>query len=133
MIEEPTVPYTILRATQFHPLLDTFLGTIFRRGPFLLLPIGTRFQLIDAGEVAQHMVQTLANGPSGRLPDIGGPKVEALSSIARDWLRATHRRLLRVPIPPLGAAGLFNSGANLAPENPIGQTWQQWLAERYPA
>jgi uncharacterized protein YbjT (DUF2867 family) len=129
------VPHTILRATQFHPLLDTFLKTIFKRGPFLVLPMGVRFQLIDAGEVADHMVRTMKDGPSGRIPDIGGPKVEKLSDIAKAWLVATGRRLIRVPmIAPPGGISDMAKGYLTTPDNRVGSiTWAQWLAKTYPS
>ena len=64
VIEESGVPYTILRATQFHPLLGDVFAPMLVRGPFIFLPGSLKFQLIDAGEVADHMVATLANGPA---------------------------------------------------------------------
>ena len=129
------VPHTILRATQFHPLLDTFLKTLFKRGPFLLLPMGVKFQLIDAGEVADHMVQTMKSSASGRLPDIGGPEVLKLSDIAKVWLKATGRRLIRVPmIAPPGGISDMAKGYLTAPENPAGSiTWAQWLEKTHPS
>jgi uncharacterized protein YbjT (DUF2867 family) len=93
VIEASGAPFTILRATQFHPLLDTFLSTMYKRGPFLIVPGAMLFQLIDPGEVAEHVVASLAKGAGGRLPDIGGPQVLRLSEIARDWLKAGRRRL----------------------------------------
>jgi uncharacterized protein YbjT (DUF2867 family) len=132
VIENAGVPYTIVRATQFHPLLDTFLNTLLRRGPFLFLPRGVQFQLIDAGEVAQHMTDTLANGPSGRLPDIGGPRVESVQEIAAQWLEATGKRLLRIPVPAVGPAVHLTNGRNTCPENLFGKiTWREWLKTRY--
>lgn len=133
VIEASGVPFTILRATQFHSLLDTFLRTLFKLGPFLILPRGVRFQLIDAGEVADHMVHTMKNGPSGRIPDIGGPSVEMLPDIARAWLTATGKRLLRVPVPaPPGAVADMAKGYLTTPENKTGRvTWAQWLARTY--
>jgi uncharacterized protein YbjT (DUF2867 family) len=125
-------PHTILRATQFHPLLDTFLGTLFRRGPLLLLPGAMQFQLIDPGEVADHIVASLEKGPSGRLPDIGGPQVQRASEIARDWLRASKRRLIKIPVPAAGPLKGFAEGYNCCPENKVGSiTWRDWLAKRY--
>jgi uncharacterized protein YbjT (DUF2867 family) len=132
VIEDAGAPYTILRATQFHPLLDTFLSTLMRRGPFLIVPGSMKYQLIDVGEVADHMVATLASGPSSRLPDIGGPKVQTASEIARAWLKATRRRLIRVPVPAMGPLGGFAKGYNCCPENAIGTiTWEQWLEKKY--
>jgi len=131
-IEAAGVPFSILRATQFHPLLDMFLGTLFRRGPFLLVPGAAKFQLIDAGEVADHMVESLANGASGRLPDIGGPKVQTATEIARAWLKASGRRLVRIPIPAMGSLKDMAQGHLTCPQNPVGTiTWEEWLQSRY--
>jgi uncharacterized protein YbjT (DUF2867 family) len=125
-------PHTILRAAQFHPLLDTFLSTLFKRGPFLLVPGSMQFQLIDPSEVADHIVTTLAKGASGRLPDIGGPQVQRLSEIASQWLKATRRRLIKIPVPAAGGLSGFAKGYNCAPENKIGSiTWKDWLAKKY--
>jgi uncharacterized protein YbjT (DUF2867 family) len=133
MVQSSGAPYTILRATQFHPLLDTFLGSLMRRGPLLLLPGSMQFQLIDPSEVADHIVASLQKGPSGRLPDIGGPQVQRASEIARDWLKASKRRLLKIPVPAAGPLSGFAKGYNCCPENKIGQiTWRDWLAKRYP-
>ncbi len=133
-VEQGGLPFTILRATQFHTLLDTMLGSMLRRGPFLFVPGAARFQPIDAAEVARHIVATLANGPSGRLPDIGGPQVLSLRDIARDWTAATHHRLLRIPIPALGFVRGFVKAHNTCPANATnGLTWRDWLRAKYRA
>jgi uncharacterized protein YbjT (DUF2867 family) len=126
------LPFTILRATQFHPLLDRFLATLMRRGPFLLVPGAMQYQLIDVGEVADHMVETMAKGPSGRLPDIGGPKVQTAKEIARAWLKASGRRLIRIPVPTAGSLSGFAKGYNCCPDNAFGKiTWEEWLQKTY--
>jgi len=133
VIQSSGAPYTILRATQFHPLLDTFLGTLYKRGPLLIVPGAMQFQLIDPGEVADHVVASLAKGPSGRLPDIGGPHVQRVSEIAKDWLKASKKRLIKIPVPAGGPLSGFAKGYNCCPENKIGTiTWREWLAKRYP-
>ena len=132
VVERGGVPYTILRATQFHPLLDTLLGTLFRRGPFLFLPGAAKFQLIDVGEVADHMVTTLGNGPSGRLPDIGGPEVLTAKEIARDWMAARGKSLITIPVPAMGPLSGFAKAYNCCPENKLGRiTWKEWLKNSY--
>jgi uncharacterized protein YbjT (DUF2867 family) len=134
VVEQGGVPYTILRATQFHPLLDTFLRTLFRRGPFLFLPGAAKFQLIDAGEVAEHMVETLGNGPSGRLPDVGGPEVLTAKGIARDWKAASGENPITIPVPAMGPLSGFAKGYNCVPENKFGRiTWKEWLTTKYGA
>ena len=132
VVEEGGVPFTILRATQFHTLLDTFFKTLMRRGPFLIVPGAMKYQLIDVGEVADHMVGTLPEGPSGRLPDIGGPKVQNAKEIAEQWLKATGRKLIRVPVPAMGPFSGFAKGYNCCPENAFGKmTWEEWLEKTY--
>ena len=132
VVEDSGVPWTILRATQFHPLLDTFLNTLFKRGPFLFLPGAAKFQLIDAGEVADHMVQTLAKGPSGRLPDIGGPQVQTAKEIAAAWKKVSGQSPITIPVPAMGPLAGFAKGFNCCPENNAGTiTWDQWLQTKY--
>ena len=88
LIEESGVPWSNLRATQFHALMDGFLQ-MFSRVPFVLpAPKAFKFQPIDTGEVADRMVEDAAKGPSGRLPDIGGPEVMTFGEIAKAWQRA---------------------------------------------
>jgi uncharacterized protein YbjT (DUF2867 family) len=131
-VEAAGVPYTILRATQFHSLLDAFLKTVFRRGPFLILPRAAKFQLIDAGEVAQHMAETLDAGPAGRLPDIGGPEVLTAGEIYGAWRRASGEKAIVVPVPALGPMSAFAKGLNTCPENRFGKiTWAEWLKKTY--
>jgi uncharacterized protein YbjT (DUF2867 family) len=98
-----------------------------------MLPGALQFQLIDPGEVADRIVASLEKGPSGRLPDIGGPQVQRASEIARDWLKASKRRLLKIPVPAAGPLQGFAKGYNCCPENKTGKiTWRDWLAKRYP-
>jgi uncharacterized protein YbjT (DUF2867 family) len=132
VIEEGGVPYTILRATQFHPLLAETMLPMMKKGPFMYLPGSIKFQLIDPGEVAAHIVATLANGPGGHLPDIGGPQVQNAKEIAREWKAATGKSYITIPVPALGFLSAMAKGYNCCPENAGGKiTWREWLGKRY--
>jgi uncharacterized protein YbjT (DUF2867 family) len=132
VIEGADVPHTILRATQFHPLLGDVFLPMLTRGPFMFLPGSLKFQLIDVGEVADHMVATLANGPGGHLPDIGGPEVQTAREIARHWMKARGKRYTTVPVPAIGFMSSMAKGYNCCPGNKFGKiTWREWLAKRY--
>lgn len=87
---------------------------------------------LDAGEVAVRLVELSLGEPSGLVPDIGGPRVYELTELLRSYLRASHRHRLLVPVRlPGKAAGAVLAGANLAPEQAVGQrTWEDFLAER---
>ena len=75
LIEESGLPWSNLRATQFHALMDGFLR-MFSRVPLILpIPKSFKFQPIETGEVADRIVEDAAKGPVGRLPDLGGPGV----------------------------------------------------------
>ena len=131
-IEASGIPFTILRATQFHTLLDAFMRHMFKRGPFLFVPGAAKFQLIDTSEVAARMAETVEDGPSGRLPDIGGPEVLTGAEIAKPWLKVSGVRAVRVPVPALGPARQMEKGLNCCPENRFGTiTWSQWLEKTY--
>src|SRR2546425_8593532 len=108
LIEESGVPWSNLRATQFHTLIDGFLR-MFSRVPFVLLvPKSFKFQPIETGEVADRMVSDAAKGPIGRLPDIGGAEILTFGEKAEGGHRAPgpRRPTVNAPPPPAGAGGL---------------------------
>ncbi len=131
-IEASGIPFTILRATQFHTLLDAFMRQRFKLGPFLFVPGAAKFQLIDTSEVAARMAETVENGPSGRLTDIGGPEVLTGAEIAKPWPKVSGVRVIRVPVPALGPIGQLAKGLGCCPENMFGViTGAQWLEKTY--
>jgi uncharacterized protein YbjT (DUF2867 family) len=132
VIAESRVPWSILRATQFHTLIDRFL-----RGPdqlpLFLLPTDLHFQPIDVGEAAERMVEVVIAGPSGRVPDIGGPEVLTYGAMAQAWMQARgrQRRIVHLPMPG-GFAAALRRGANTCPEQRYGRiTWADWLRQTY--
>ncbi len=128
LVEAQSVPWTVQRATQFHPFVDLMIERSARL-PVLLCPRGLRFQPVAVEDVATRLVEHVATGPSGRVPDLGGPEVLSLDALARTWLRARRRRRLLVPTPLPGRVGrAFRAGANLAPNHrSAGTTWQEHL------
>lgn len=134
VVEQGGVPWSILRATQFHEFLDLLL-TMFVRLPVALLPLDWQSQPISMRETAAHLAMYADAPTSGRLPDIGGPEVLRMGEITRAWLnaRGMRRPLLHLPIPGAMSAG-FRGGGILVPERRIGtMTWAEWLATRYGA
>jgi uncharacterized protein YbjT (DUF2867 family) len=129
------LPWTILRATQFHSFIDRLLQPLqrLRWMPFCLLPTDFQTQPIDEGEVADRFVQIVAAGPGGRLPDIAGPEVLTLGEMAKPWLAAQGlaRPVWRLPVPGKAAAG-FRQGRNTDPAARFGKvTWGEWLERQY--
>jgi uncharacterized protein YbjT (DUF2867 family) len=131
VVADSGLPWTTLRATQFHDLI-LMVAQQMARLPVIPLPAGFRFQPVDAGEVATRLVELALGTPAGLVPDMGGPKVYGMAELLRDYLRATHRRRPIIPVwLPGKAARALRAGANLAPGRPMGRrTWEEFLAER---
>lgn len=131
IVADSGLPWTTLRATQFHDLtLMTVQG--MAKMPVIPVPAGFRFQPIDAAEVATRLVELALGKPSGLVPDIAGPRVYEMNELLRSYLSATHKHRLTMPVRlPGKAARSFRAGANLAPEQAVGRrTWEDFLAER---
>jgi uncharacterized protein YbjT (DUF2867 family) len=125
------LPWTTLRATQFHDLI-LMTARQMARLPVIPVPAGFRFQPIDAGEVAARLVELALGTPAGLVPDLAGPRAYEMAELLRAYLRASHRHRLIVPLwLPGKAARAFRAGANLAPDRAVGRrTWEDFLAAR---
>ena len=125
------LPWTTLRATQFHDLL-LMAARQLARLPVVPVPSGFRFQPVDTGDVAARLVELALGEPAGLVPDLAGPRVYDLRELVAGYLRATHRRRPMVPVRlPGQAARALAGGANLAPDRAVGRrTWEEFLAER---
>jgi len=131
LIESSGLPWTMLRATQFHDLILRGCAMLARL-PVMPVPAGTSFQPIEVCEVANRLVELSTAPPAGRVPDMGGPEIRSTGDLARSYLRAAdrHRRVLPVPIP--GAIfSAYRAGGHLAPDRAAGRlTFEEFLAER---
>jgi len=130
-IEGSGLPWTTLRATQFHDLIFMVVEKLAKL-PVVPVPSGTAFQPVDTDEVAARMVELALGQPSGLVPDMAGPRVYGTADLMRGYFNATHRRRPLMPIHlPGKAARALRAGANLAPEHPVGKrTWEEFLADR---
>jgi uncharacterized protein YbjT (DUF2867 family) len=131
VVADSGLPWTTLRATQFHDLLSTTARQMARL-PVIPVPAGFRVQPVDAEEVADRLVELALGTPAGLVPDMAGPRVYEMAELLRAYLRAGGKRRRIVPIPlPGKAARAFRAGANLAPERAVGRrTWEEFLADR---
>lgn len=129
-IQESGVPYSILRAAQFHYFVDLLLRQAARVPMLLPVPAGFQVQSIGAGDVAERLLEVATSSPAGRLPGLFGPEAMPLARAARLWLQARglRKRVVEAPIPGSTAAA-FRRGFNTAPHRPAGrETWEEWLA-----
>jgi uncharacterized protein YbjT (DUF2867 family) len=132
LVEGSGLPWSVLRATQFHQLILRGCELLARL-PVLLVPAATSFQPIDAAEVAARLAELATGPPAGRVPDMGGPEIRGAGDLGRCYLKARgrRRRVLPVRLPGAAFAG-YRNGYHLAPEHAVGQaTFAQFLAERF--
>ena len=135
VVQENILPWSILRATQFHTLMETFLGG-FSVLPYLAaVPFKWQFQPVDPREVAARLVEVVEQAPAGRLPDYGGPEARDFKSIAESWLKARKLNKRLIPLPlPFKFSHQFAAGRLLSPEHRDGKiTFEQYLEEKYPS
>ncbi|WP_225821899.1 SDR family oxidoreductase [Streptomyces naphthomycinicus] len=132
LIEESGLGWTVLRATQFHDLLLTLFESL-AKSPVMAVPAGVGDQPVEVAEVAERLVELALAAPAGRVPDLAGPEVRALDSLARAWLRATGRRRPVVRVPLFGRTyRAFRAGGHLAPDRAEGKvTFEDHLARRF--
>lgn len=128
-IEAGGVPWTILRAAQFHDLVAGLIAKL-QRSPVLPLPGAVRLQPVDTAAVAARLVELALGPPAGRVEDLAGPEIRPLADLARSALRVRgkHRAIAPLPLPPK-LSRLYRDGANLAPgAQTAGVPWETFLA-----
>lgn len=120
---------TVLRATQFHDLVRGVCAGAARL-PVMPCP-DVWVQPVDVEEVASRLATLAVGPPSGRVPDMGGPRVEPFADLARIYLDAmgTDKRVWPVRLPGAMMAAA-RSGALLAPERAAGgRTFAEFMDE----
>ncbi len=134
LVKNSGIPWSVLRATQFHYLVDLFLQAATKAPLVTLLPTDLPCQSIAESEVASRLCEIVIAGPSGRLADLGGPEVRTAGEMARTWLmlRGLHRRVLPLHLPGKVAQG-FRRGDNTCPDQPVRGhiTWAEWVQSKY--
>jgi uncharacterized protein YbjT (DUF2867 family) len=130
VIADSGLPWTNLRATQFHDGFILVMVDAMSKLPVIPLPAGLKFQPIDTDEVADRLADLTLGSPAGQVPDIAGPKIYPAIDLLRNYLDVIGKRrvILQVSIPG-GAARAVRAGANLAPDRAVGhRTWEDFLA-----
>jgi uncharacterized protein YbjT (DUF2867 family) len=79
-VEAGPVPWTILRATQFHSFAEMVAGWTASDGVAAVAPL--LVQPVDVGDVASVLVELALGEPQGRAPDLAGPDTLDLVDMA---------------------------------------------------
>ncbi|MGI5207414.1 SDR family oxidoreductase [Spirillospora sp. CA-108201] len=132
IVEESGVPYTILRAAQFHDLVFKVVRGM-AKSPVVPVPGGLRFQPVDARDVAERLAELALGAPAGRVPDLAGPEVFPIGTLVRGYLTASGKRRATMPVRIPGKAGrAYRAGDNLSVEGADRgvRTWEDYQSER---
>jgi uncharacterized protein YbjT (DUF2867 family) len=134
LIASSGLPWTVLRATQFHDLIALLLRML-AKSPVMALPAGWSFQPVDVREVGDRLAGLALGEPVGRAPDFGGPQVRAVSDLARSYLEIVGKHRLRLPILLPGKVfRAYRAGGHLAPDHAQGTViFEQYLSEQLAA
>jgi uncharacterized protein YbjT (DUF2867 family) len=94
------VPWTIVRSTQFHELVEAALSGLAR---WRLSPRSSaRLQPVAAWEAGEAIAAVALDPQPGRTVTVGGPERRDVSELARTWAHARHRRGLPLGVPLIG-------------------------------
>lgn len=131
LIRDCGLPWTLLRATQFHDLVLQIVATLAKL-PVMVVPQGIPTQPVDTREVAQQLASLALGPPAGRVPDLGGPRVWSLQEAACAYLAAAGLRRAVVSVPlPGKTARAFRAGGNLVRDGDTGtRTFEEFLSQR---
>lgn len=128
LVRDSGMPFSIMRATQFHQFIPELLDRI--PGPVLVVP-RMRIQPVAACEVAAVLAALAAGPPAGMAPEMAGPEPAELAGLAHQLSRARGSRRPVLPVRLPGAAGRAMAEGGMLPAGPGlrgTQTFADWLA-----
>jgi uncharacterized protein YbjT (DUF2867 family) len=128
LVKGGPVPWTIVRATQFHDLVAQWFGALakWRIMPMPSVPV----QTVSVDEVAQAVADELERGARRGYVEVAGPEIVDMRDLSRTWMRATGRRALSVPLPLPGKLGRALRARGLTASEPDVRgelTFAAWL------
>jgi uncharacterized protein YbjT (DUF2867 family) len=131
VVERGPVPWSIVRATQFHELA---LATLTAGARWGVLPVPrARLQTIACAEVATVVADVAEGDPRQGRIEVAGPEVADARDLARTWRSVTGRRVALIPVALPGKLGRALRGGVLTTGRPDVRgtvTFADWLAAR---
>jgi len=128
IVRESGLPFTILRATQFHEFADQVLG--LTPGPVAFVP-RMQSQTVAVSEVGQALAEIATGSPQGQI-EMAGPEVAWMLDLARRLVKArgSRRAVLPLWMPGSGAKAMASGGLlPTATDSRRGRIrYDEWLA-----
>ncbi|WP_354496066.1 NAD(P)H-binding protein [Mycetocola sp. 2940] len=130
LIANSGLPFTILRATQFHTLVASIFDAQ-RRLPVLFVP-SVMVQSVDVSDVADALAALATGAAAGRVADLGGPERRPAGAAATEWQKAERHQRRQVTFRvPGGMFRALRAGLNTTPGTRTGSVlFADFLAAR---
>ncbi len=131
LLENSSIPYTIVRATQFHDYVEAmFLSkTYFNR---YFIPGKIPFQSCAVEDYARHLIAFLDKDPQGRADDFAGPEIMTLKEMAELKIKVyrENNKIVSFALPG-NLYKTFREGRGTNPERKLGKiTFEQYLRKK---
>lgn len=132
LVTQSGLPFSIIKATQFHEYIDHLLSSFFRFG-LGLLPKKVLVQPVSVAIIAEALVALCFNNPTFQGQLLGGPEVLNIEELATVWLKAQKKSNKYVSFSLWGDTGKkLKAGVLTCPKNmQAGLSWSSWLKEEY--
>ncbi|MFD1824133.1 MULTISPECIES: SDR family oxidoreductase [Mumia] len=132
VVRSGSVPWTVVRATQFHGFLDMVFGAAAKVGlrPSSSMPL----QPVDVDDLADVVAGVAEGTGEGRTLEVVGPEVVSLRDLGRAWRRASGRGRVPLRIPFWGKTGRALHDGALTSVDPYARGkvgFESWLERRY--
>ncbi len=116
VVEKGPVPWTVVRATQFHDLITAGFEAGAR---WRLLPVPrARLQTVAVADAARAVADVAEGGPRHRHVEVVGPEAVDARTLARQWSSLTGKRPLLLPLPLSGKLGRALRSGVATSQNP---------------
>jgi uncharacterized protein YbjT (DUF2867 family) len=128
VLRQGSVPWTILRATQFFDFPAMVVGWMTKDGVATVPPL--LLQPVAVADVAQELAEFAAGAPVNDVVEFGGPKAEDFVDMARRTLAARNDPTELAPAWSEGMFGVEMAGNALLPDASARRghtTFEEWL------
>ena len=131
LLKNSSIPYTIVRATQFHGFVENLLLSkpLFNR---YVIPGSIKFQSVSVDEFAKHLIDLINKDPQGRTDDFGGPVIMTLREMAELKIKINNEtnKILSISLPGKLYKS-FRDGKNTKPLQKVGRiTFEEHLGNK---
>lgn len=132
LIATSGIPYTILRATQFHDFVDGITRKLLKF-PVALVPKLAKVQPIQVEAVALEMDKIIKKTPLNNIENIGGRNIYTMNEIVDSWQKFQQQKRFIFNMPARGKVMKaliegYNTCDNIALSS---NTWEEYLKNKY--